>query len=80
MFGANPIEISEPHPFGNELAQVTELAEEFGGQGRMQVIDEEEQELISKGLFKFGAEDYMNEIEGLFMNAFGPPRPMAMWI
>jgi len=71
---------TEPHPFGNELAQVTELAEEYGGQSRMQVIDEEEQELISKGLLKFGAEDYMNEIQGLFMDAFGDTRPSAMWI
>ena len=50
-----------PHPFGNELAQVTELVEEYGVQSRMQVIDEEEQELISKGLFKFDAEDYMQD-------------------
>jgi len=78
MFSAN-VE-TEPHPFGNELAQVTELAEEYGVQGRMHVIDEEEQELVSRGLFKFGAEDYMNEIQELFMNAFEDNRPTAMWI
>src|SRR5947199_305599 len=31
----------EPHPFGHELAQVTELAEEYSAQGRLHVIDEE---------------------------------------
>jgi hypothetical protein len=70
-----------PHPFGNELAQVTELVEEYGVQSRMQVIDEEEQELISKGLFKFDAEDYMHEIECLLADAFRDPEPLrTMWI
>jgi len=79
MFSANP-DTSEPHPFGNELAQVSELAEEYGVQGEMQVIAEEEQELISRGLFKFCADDYMNEIHGLFEEAFMSNRPTAMWI
>jgi hypothetical protein len=71
----------EPHPFGNELAQVTELAEEYGVQSKMQVIDEEEQELISRGLFKFDAEDYMSEIESYFTAAFYDLEPMrTMWI
>jgi len=71
----------EPHPFGNELAQVTELAEEFGIHRTMEIIDEEEQELISRGLFKFGAEDYMNEIEDLLSYALGEShQSTAMWI
>jgi len=79
MFSASP-EIVESHPFGNELAQVTELAEEYGVQGEMKVIDEEEQDLLSRGLFKFGADDYMNEIMGFFEDAFLNNRPTAMWI
>jgi len=79
MFSANP-EIMETHPFGNELAQVTELAEEYGVQGQMEVIDEEEQELLSRGLLKFGADEYMSEIMGLFDDAFLNNRPTAMWI
>lgn len=71
-----------PHPFGNELAQVSELAEEFGG--NVHIVDEEERELVSLGLLKFGAEDYMNEIHGLFTSAFGEVRShkpaTAMWI
>jgi len=82
MFSSNVDSTSgpEPHPFGNELAQVTELAEEYG-QGNMQIIDEEERELISRGLFKFDAEDYMSEIESYFTAAFCDPAPMrTMWI
>jgi hypothetical protein len=90
MFTANPtildtMPVSHPvqHPFGNELAQVSELAEEYGiSKETLAVVDEEEQELISRGLFKFRAEDYMSEIQGLFMSAFGDTRPAmsSMWI
>lgn len=71
------------HPFGNELAQVTELAEEYGVQEDMKLLDAEEQDLLSKGLFKFRAEDYMNEIHGLFISTFGEstkPTMAPMWI
>lgn len=82
MFAANP-DVVEQHPFGNELAQVSELAEDFGiSKERLAVVDEEEQELVSRGLFKFRAEDYMSEIQGLFMSTFGDSRPAmsSMWI
>ncbi|KAG4442286.1 hypothetical protein IFR05_002210 [Cadophora sp. M221] len=82
MFAANP-EVIEQHPFGNELAQVSELAEEYGiSKETLAVVDEEEQELVSRGLFKFRAEDYMSEIQGLFLSTFGDARPAmsSMWI
>ena len=83
MFGAN-VETVDQHPFGHELAQVSELAEEYGiSKEKLAVVDEEEQDLISRGLFKFRAEDYMSEIHGLFVSAFGESRPPAMatmWI
>jgi len=79
MFSANP-ETLDAHPFGPELAKVTEIAEEYGVQDNMQVIDEEEQELLSRGFRKFCADDYMSEIHGLFMDAFVSNRPAAMWI
>ncbi|KAI2640661.1 hypothetical protein GGS26DRAFT_171769 [Hypomontagnella submonticulosa] len=60
------------HPFGNELAQVSELAEELGVKEKMQVIDEEEQELISRGLCRFRPEDYLAEVQGLFSTFFKP--------
>ncbi|KAK2626529.1 hypothetical protein QTJ16_003704 [Diplocarpon rosae] len=71
------------HPFSNELAQVTEIAEDYGiTSEKLAVIDEEEQYLISHGLFKFGADDYMSEIHGLFLSTFGPVKPAmpSMWI
>ncbi|KAH7417273.1 hypothetical protein BKA64DRAFT_295523 [Cadophora sp. MPI-SDFR-AT-0126] len=82
MFAANP-DVVEQHPFGNELAQVSELAEDFGiSKERLALVDEEEQELVSRGLFKFRAEDYMSEIQGLFLSTFGDSRPAmsSVWI
>ncbi|THV49185.1 hypothetical protein BGAL_0207g00060 [Botrytis galanthina] len=85
MFSPNVQEAvaPEPHPFGKELAQVSEIAEEYGiAKETLAVVDEEEQELISRGLFKFRAEDYMSEIQGLFMSAFGEVKPTIgpVWI
>lgn len=60
---------SDAHPFGAELAQVNELAEEFGSKAT-RIYDEEEQFLIENGLQKFGAEDYMMEIQGYFGGVF----------
>lgn len=57
------------HPFENELSQVSEMVEEIGS--NLLVIDEEEQELRSRGFFKYSSQDYMDEISGLFMDAFG---------
>lgn len=82
MFAAN-VETIEQHPFGNELAQVSEIAEEYGiSQERLSIVDEEERELRALGLFKFCAEEYMSEIHGLFLSAFGEVKPKmsTMWI
>ncbi|TDZ65940.1 hypothetical protein CTRI78_v003413 [Colletotrichum trifolii] len=81
----------DPHPFGRELAQVTEIAEEFGVKDR--VMDEEERALKADGLCKFAAEDYLAEVQSLFSSFFNvgdshgqsashaPQRPMAAaWI
>ncbi|KAI0854439.1 hypothetical protein F5Y00DRAFT_7346 [Daldinia vernicosa] len=70
------------HPFGNELAQVSELAEELGVKDKMQVIDEEEQELLARGLYSFRPEDYLAEVQGLFATFFKPePAEMQqVWI
>jgi len=82
MFSPIP-DTPEEHPFGNELAQVSELAEEYGiSKEKMTVIDEEERELAAMGLIKFRAEEYMNEIHGLFLSAFSDSKPpmSTMWI
>jgi len=60
---------AEPgHPFGKELAQVNEVAEEFGLVSANLV--EEEQDLIRRGLRKFAVEDYLDEIQGLYGGVF----------
>lgn len=69
MFSSKP---DTDHPFGAELEQVNELAEEIGARNVM-VLDEEEEYLMSHGLFKFGVEDYVDEIQGLFGGSFGNP-------
>ncbi|KAK0656073.1 hypothetical protein B0T16DRAFT_384840 [Cercophora newfieldiana] len=70
------------HPFGPELAQVTEIAEEYGVKEQLNEASAEEQVLAAKGLAKFSADDYLNEIQGIFTNFFGETKPMAtaMWI
>ncbi|TVY31971.1 hypothetical protein LOCC1_G008930 [Lachnellula occidentalis] len=81
---SNTPEESEQHPFGNELAQVSEIAEDYGiSKETLTIVDREEQELLSRGLFKFRAEDYMSEIQGFFQSAFNdarPTMPSSMWI
>lgn len=64
----SPAAVDPTHPFGNELAQVNEVAEEFGG---VSALLEEEQEMKTKGLHKFGADDYVNEILGLWEGVHG---------
>lgn len=59
------------NPFGAELAQVSELAEELGLRG---VGDEEQEYMYSRGLRKFGAEDYLREI-GPFGGVFNDELP-----
>lgn len=57
------LQAKESHPFGQELAQVTELAEEYSS--RLETIDEEQQYLDNRGLKKFSPDDYLSSIHGL---------------
>ncbi|KAK2021674.1 hypothetical protein LX32DRAFT_238624 [Colletotrichum zoysiae] len=75
--------VGESHPFGRELAQVTEIAEEFGIKD--DVMYEEERLLKAEGLYKFHADDYLSEVQSLFPNFFNDtraPQPSmaAAWI
>ena len=69
------------HPFGAELTKVNELAEEIGARDVL-ILDEEEQYLMSNGLCKFGAEDYVEEIMGLFGCSYNNPfsKDSPVWI
>jgi hypothetical protein len=71
------VEGSNAHPFGQELAQVTEIAEDYGVRNQLNVIDEEEQELIAKGLCLFKPEDYLAEVQGLISSFFTPQAKVA---
>lgn len=78
MFSNKP----EPdHPFGVELTKVNELAEEIGARDVL-ILDDEEQFLMEHGLCKFGAEEYVDEIQGLFGGSHNNPfSPFgAVWI
>ncbi|OBT71754.1 hypothetical protein VF21_09626 [Pseudogymnoascus sp. 05NY08] len=72
------------NPFTNELAQVRELAEEYSGGASRRALSEEEQDLYSRGLCKFSAEEYVMEIQDLYCEMIGRPVPAQsstmMWI
>ncbi|KAI4150117.1 MAG: hypothetical protein LQ340_004253 [Diploschistes diacapsis] len=78
-----PIQANKPecteHPFGAELAQVKEVAEEFGVTD-VRIWDEEEQFLLENGLGKYGVEDYLNEIQPLFIQAFSDISHSPAWL
>ncbi|KFX86177.1 hypothetical protein O988_09728 [Pseudogymnoascus sp. VKM F-3808] len=74
---------STANPFGNELAQVRELAEEYSGGAARRAMNEEEQELFRLGLCKFSAADYAAEIQGLYSEMVGKPvmqQSTMLWI
>ncbi|PNS20888.1 hypothetical protein CAC42_2819 [Sphaceloma murrayae] len=74
MFSAHAVNSSAPapvsHPFGNELAQLNEAAEEFGHAVRDAEADADLQIMRSKGLVQFCANDYMSEISSLYSSVF----------
>ena len=51
------------------------MAEEYSGGATRRELSEEEHELYSRGLCKFSAADYMDEIQGLYCEMIGKPRP-----
>lgn len=90
-----PRSIPEAHPFGAELAQVTELAEEYSMRDSPHILDEDEQYLEAHGLVKLSADDYMNDVQEIFSAFFQqapkrapsrsiprqqPPATGPMWI
>ncbi|PHH60061.1 hypothetical protein CDD81_2147 [Ophiocordyceps australis] len=74
----------ETHPFGQELAQVTELAEEYNAGAHMAPIDEETRYLESQGLVKVSAADYLSVVQSLTTVFFSETEhalsPAPLWI
>jgi len=56
---------------------VNEVAEDFGS---MRVLEEEEQILLSKGLKKIPAEEYISEIEQLYGGVFEDQLGPLTWL
>lgn len=80
MFRATITE--ESHPFGKELEQLNEVAEEFGGVVRDAEEEADMTVIRERGLAQFCASDYMAEIMPLFNHRFGIPHAPApmVWI
>jgi hypothetical protein len=70
----------ESHPFGKELEQLNEVAEEFGGVVRDAEFNADMAVIREKGLATFCAADYLNEIMPLFHNRFGSSQKPMAWI
>lgn len=70
----------EEHPFGKELEQLNEVAEEFGGVVRDAECQADKVAMQEHKLASFSAADYLAEIQPLFSRRFGSrhmPVPMA---
>jgi hypothetical protein len=70
------------HPFGKELEQLSEVAEEFGGVVRNAEWDEDVAAMAKLGLGRFGVSDYLSEIQPLFSSLLDARRFAApsAWI
>jgi len=77
MFSSAFVEAPKESPFGNELAQLQEVAEEFGQVVCNAEADEEAMFLQSHGLAHFAASDYMSEIQSLIYETFGDEHTAA---
>ena len=81
MFNSS-IKEEEAHPFGKELEQLNEIAEEFNGVVRDAEMEADLAVIRERNLAVFCAADYLAEIQPLFNMRFGniaQPAPMA-WI
>ncbi|KAJ4345244.1 uncharacterized protein N0V89_011374 [Didymosphaeria variabile] len=82
MFNAAAAIKEESHPFGKELEQLNEVAEEFNGVVRDAEMEADYAVIRERNLATFCAADYLAEIQPLFSARFGSvaqPAPMA-WI
>jgi len=79
MFRGTIVE-EENHPFGKELEQLNEVAEEFGTVVLSAEMEADLATIRERKLARFCAGDYLAEIKPLFNARFGTvPAPMA-WI
>lgn len=62
-------------PFGQELAQLYEVAQQFGQNTRTAEEDSDVIQMEKCGLAAFSASDYMLEIQSLVHNLFADEQP-----
>lgn len=70
MFQQQPVEVHKENLFGNELAQLDEVVEEFSSVVRDAEADADAQVMKSYGLAYFGASDYLQEIHSLLYETY----------
>jgi hypothetical protein len=68
------VEAPKDNPFGNELAELDAVAEEFGQVVRSAEADADAVYMESHGLACFSASDYMFEIQSLIHEMFSEER------
>lgn len=72
------VEAPRENPFGKELEQLDEIAEEFGQTVRSAEQDADAAYMRSRNLGAFAASDYLNEIHGLIAETFEEQQPEAV--
>lgn len=78
MFQHQPVEAPKENLFGNELAQLDEVAEEFSSAVRDAEAEAEAHYMKLHGLAYFGASDYLSEIHSLLYDTLLAEEPV--WI
>jgi len=73
------VEAPRENPFGKELEQLDEIAEEFGQTVRNAEYDADTAYMRSRNLGAFAASDYLNEIHGLIAETFEEQHEAAAW-
>lgn len=73
------VEAPRENPFGKELEQLDEIAEEFGQTVRSAEQDADAAYMRSRNLGAFAASDYLNEIHGLIAESFEEQPEATAW-
>ncbi|KAK2855570.1 hypothetical protein FQN49_005056 [Arthroderma sp. PD_2] len=74
----NPTQNVHAHPFGKELEQVNEVAEEFSAGHFFR--DEDERILADKGLVRVDVVEYLEEVKEVYAYVFGGDAARRDWI
>lgn len=73
-----PVEVPQDNPFGNELAQLDEVAEELSYAVRDAEAEADADYMESHGLARYDADSYLAEIHSLIYETYHAEEPI--WI